>query len=110
MLTEVTVNVPPRAPLPPPDMPEAPDAPAAPEAPDAPDPLAPPEPVDELDDGDEVDDEDELEPPPADMRPVTETWWPTCSLRFTPASAISRSSLAPPIDPLIERPPAWLAD
>jgi hypothetical protein len=60
-------------------------------------------------DGDDEDDEDELlgedelsiAPLPPDMRPVTITWCPTCSDRFTEESAVRRMSFAPPV-PLIE--------
>jgi len=39
---------------------------------------------------------------PPDMRPVTITWWPTCSDRFTEVSAVSMMSFDDPAEPLIE--------
>jgi hypothetical protein len=76
MLTDVTVNVPPR-----PDMSLALDG------------------LEALGDG--ADDGDDA-PLPPEKRPVTITWCPTCSARLTAESAISFSSLTPPD----ARPPA----
>jgi hypothetical protein len=78
MLIDVTVNMAPRPPIP--DM--SPDG----EAVDG---------LDALDDEDDGDDA-ELDAPAPERRPITVTWWPTCSSSLTPASAINLSSRPPP--------------